>query len=120
MKKTGEAFDCLLGERIAALRNKRGLSQKELGDWLGRGRSYIDHIEAGRTSVTTFNLLRLCNILDVPLEELLAGNEVSGPPVRIREVYRLECDDHGNVAEFGNITDALGGLGVHVRFMHVH
>lgn len=118
MEKTGEAFDCLLGERIALFRNKRDLSQRALGDLLGRNKSYIERIEAGRTSITMYSLICLCTILDVRLEELIADNTASALPVRVLELYRIECDSHGVVAEFGDLTDAMSGVGAHVRFLH--
>lgn len=54
-----------MGAKIRELREKRGLSQKELADALGVDRSAISLWESGKTEPTAFNIRRLADILGV-------------------------------------------------------
>ena len=61
-----------LGERLAALRLARDLTQRRLGEQAGVGRSVVQRIEAGEP-VTTTNLIRVLRTLDAldALERLI-------------------------------------------------
>ncbi|MCL2217565.1 MAG: helix-turn-helix transcriptional regulator [Defluviitaleaceae bacterium] len=61
-----------LGKKIKALREKRGLTQVELGQLLNFDKSYINHIEKGRRPILSENLEMLKKALEVegvPLTE---------------------------------------------------
>jgi transcriptional regulator with XRE-family HTH domain len=60
-----------VGERIRALRTKKGLSQEELGFESGLHRNYIGGIERGERNVAVVNLARLAKALGVRPRDLL-------------------------------------------------
>ena len=66
-----ELFFRRLGQRIKELRRKHGYSQE---DMIGFGFSarHFQQLEAGRPMTVT-TLLRICEVLDVSLTQLLRG-----------------------------------------------
>jgi transcriptional regulator with XRE-family HTH domain len=60
---TDEAVLAELGERLAALRLARDLTQAKLGEQSGVGRTVVQRIETG-LPVTTVNLVRVLRVLD--------------------------------------------------------
>jgi len=60
-----------VGERIRALRTKRGWSQEELAFESGLHRNYIGGIERGERNVAVVNLARLAQALHVRPRDLL-------------------------------------------------
>lgn len=69
-----------LGERIRAARQAAGLSQEKLAERLGLTRQAVTKWESGQSAPSTENLLRLAEVLGVPVTALL-GEEASGPPL---------------------------------------
>lgn len=71
-----------LGERVAHLRRRLGLSQVELAAQLGRSESWLSQVERGVRSVDRLSVLtKLAQALDVPvadLAELDAGEATDG------------------------------------------
>lgn len=61
----------LVGQRVRALRIKRGWSQEELGFESGLHRNYIGGIERGERNVAVVNLARLAKALGVRPRDLL-------------------------------------------------
>jgi transcriptional regulator with XRE-family HTH domain len=61
----------LVGQRVRALRTKRGWSQEELGFESGLHRNYIGGIERGERNVAVVNLARLAKALGVRPRDLL-------------------------------------------------
>jgi transcriptional regulator with XRE-family HTH domain len=63
----------LFGATVRRLRNDRGLSQDALGDAADLSQRYVSELERGENSPTLTVILKLCDALDVPPAELLAG-----------------------------------------------
>lgn len=61
-----------LGQRIAALRRERGLTQVQLAEHLGVAQQTLAHYEAGRLRLLVGALPTLTEHLGVSVEELLA------------------------------------------------
>ncbi len=61
----------VVGQRIRALRMKRGWSQEELGFESGLHRNYVGGIERGERNVAVVNLARLAKALGVRPRDLL-------------------------------------------------
>lgn len=59
-----------MGEKIRALREAKGLSQKELAEALGVDQTAISAWEKNKNEPTLFNLRRLCDVLGVQPAEL--------------------------------------------------
>ena len=62
----------LLGERIRALRSKRGLSQEQLALKAGLTPSFIGQIERGLKSPTVTSIEKIVNALDVKFEDVFS------------------------------------------------
>ncbi len=69
MRKQTEIYE-KVGERLRVLRTRAGLSQAALGAKLDRSASAIDRYEMGQRRLSLADLLRLSDILGVPLEAL--------------------------------------------------
>lgn len=60
-----------LGERVRALRQKRGLSQEQFAHDCGLGRSFAGSIERGERDVRITTLCKLADFFEIPLSQLL-------------------------------------------------
>ncbi len=68
---TERAFYTDLGQRIAALRRERGLTQVQLAEHLGVAQQTLAHYEAGRLRVLAGALPTLAEHLGVSVEDLM-------------------------------------------------
>ena len=68
-----------VGERIAALRRQRGISQAGLAAATGVSRSAVAQWETDRAGQVSGNLSRIAAVLDVSLEVLLHGEAARRP-----------------------------------------
>ncbi len=59
------------GQRIRAIRNRRGISQESLALKCGLDRTYISGIERGTRNPSLTNILKVATALDVPPSDLL-------------------------------------------------
>ncbi|MGW5124542.1 helix-turn-helix domain-containing protein [Streptomyces sp. NPDC004069] len=76
MPINGELFS--IGQRIKWHRERRGMSQKALGDFIGRSENWVYKIEADRMPVDRVTVLvALCQALRCSMEDL-TGGYVSG------------------------------------------
>ena len=67
-----------VGERIKAARLKAGLTQKQLGDWLGVTQSAVNNWEQS-ANVTVNTAAKVCNALGISLDELAEIKQPSDP-----------------------------------------
>jgi transcriptional regulator with XRE-family HTH domain len=69
-----------IGERIALLRRRRGLSQGKLAGLVGRSESWLSQVERGARPIERLGILgELARVLDVPVSELTGT-----PPAVVR------------------------------------
>ena len=61
------------GQRLKHYREKRGLSQEKLADSIGATREIIKEWESDNAEVSSSSLEKLCEVLDVEMDELLTG-----------------------------------------------
>ncbi|QWK23093.1 hypothetical protein CSW25_07120 [Thermus scotoductus] len=61
----------MLGDRLRALRESRGLSQGALAQKVGVSQGMISHIERGRRRPSLPTLMRLIQALEAPQREVL-------------------------------------------------
>lgn len=66
-----------LGARIKKIREKQGKSQDVVADMMGFDRSYWSKIELGKKGMTVAFLLRVANVLDVKIEDIVQGMKES-------------------------------------------
>lgn len=64
----------MLGANIKYLRNKLKFSQQDLADKLGVPRSSLSDYERGHTQVSIENLIKLSDIFNVKIDDLLRSN----------------------------------------------
>jgi transcriptional regulator with XRE-family HTH domain len=79
-----------LGERIARLRERKGLTQKVLADRAGFSVTYLSEIESGKDrNVSSAKLLRIADELGASLDYLMRGVETA---VRERRTVEIPPD----------------------------
>lgn len=61
------------GERVAAYRKDKRLSQQELADLLGVSRGYVGNIESGRNEPSSSFLMLLASKLNISADWILTG-----------------------------------------------
>lgn len=71
LTKEEEDFIKKLGKSIVAIRQTKGIKQKELSDLLDMDDGSLRRIESGRTNPTTTTLLKVANALEITVSELL-------------------------------------------------
>ncbi len=81
-----------IGERIAALRKERNLSQGQLAQALDVSRQAVSKWENGQSSPDSMKLIQLAEILETDIEYLTTGRRNFGfrPPVVINTVETVE------------------------------
>lgn len=77
-----ETTDRELGARIRSLREQRGMSQADFGEFLGVDQSTISRIEDGRRVLTARELALASTSLGVTIDQLLA--QETGAPALLR------------------------------------
>ena len=89
--------DTSVGERIAACRRQRGMSQLALAEATGVSRSAVAQWETDRAGQVSANLSRIARALDVSVELLLHGegarapaDAIAGDELALLRLYR-EC-----------------------------
>lgn len=62
-----------LGERIAKLRDRRGMTAVELSEDVGVSKNYISAVEHGKVNLTLNQIVRIANSLQCNLATLVKG-----------------------------------------------
>jgi len=68
----------IIGERIRTARKKAGHSQETLADRIKVNRSYLSLVENGKSSPTFEFLQKVAGGLNIKVEDLVMGQEISG------------------------------------------
>lgn len=63
-----------IGQKIKAIRKRRGLSQLTLSELIGRSPTYVSYIECGTKSMSLDTFILLVNALNTTADELLIDN----------------------------------------------
>lgn len=84
--------------RIKALREERGLSQSQLADELGIGRTTYLNFETGKTRLFSKNLVALADYFQLSEEEILCGEKPS--EAVLRDVEDFEEKRLALIAEY--------------------
>lgn len=69
-----------IGERLRALREEKGLSQKQLADQVGLDARIINHLEWNRRGLHIRHAVKLSSFFGVPLNEFLPEPSVLPAP----------------------------------------
>lgn len=78
------------GKRLRDIRERRGLSQKQLAELLKTDVMQVSRYERGIGLPSAESCVELAGILRVPTDELLLGHEPKGAEVPITDVRLLE------------------------------
>lgn len=73
------------GEKIRHHRIRCHLSQEDLAARLSITRQAVAKWEAGRSNPSTENLIRIAEILNIPIEEIARADDTSFPPTKESE-----------------------------------
>jgi len=71
-----KTFKIKLGKRIKALREKKGLTQLELGALINKDYQSIGRIENGRVNPSSYLIYQLSRALNVTIEDIFEFNKV--------------------------------------------
>lgn len=71
MKEHIKKGDVKIGSRVRELREIRGMTQKMLADKVMVSGSCITRLESGETIMSIFSLIKIADVLDVGIEEIL-------------------------------------------------
>lgn len=66
-----------IGYRLKNLRIEREIAQTELARAIGVSQTHLSNIETGKVGLTTENLVKLTEVLDCSLDEILLGRKVN-------------------------------------------
>lgn len=87
-----------LGERIAHMRNLKGLTQQQLAHHVGLGRGTIAGIETGRQDTTLPHLRQIAATLNVTIGQLVGETPLPTPPEVTIDI-RVTCTQCGTTGE---------------------
>jgi transcriptional regulator with XRE-family HTH domain len=73
VRKTPDMIDTHVGARVRALRRKRGVTQSDLGAWLGVSYSQVQKYERGIDRISASSLFRLARVFKVPVGSFFEG-----------------------------------------------
>ncbi|MGM9568752.1 MAG: helix-turn-helix domain-containing protein [Phascolarctobacterium sp.] len=84
----------LVGNRLKLLRIQKGLGQNEVARMMGISQAHLSNIEGGRSNITLSNLLKLHDVLEVPMADLFVDidgemKKQSGSDVDLEDVVKL-------------------------------
>jgi len=80
----------LIGERLRALREQKGLSLGNIEKRSGLRRPYISRVEHGHTVPSIDSLERIARALEVPLHELFYEGKGRPKPLHLRNYQQAE------------------------------
>lgn len=83
-----------IGDRIAALRTRRNMSQNQLAKAMEISRQAVSKWENGQSTPDAIKMIKLAEVLDTDVEYLTTGRQVvpSRPPVVLTEVQTVEVE----------------------------
>ena len=75
----------ILGERLKAARSRKNYSQEEVAEMIGMSAFHLGRIENGKKNVYLHKLALWCDVLDIPMEEILTGAIMPANPAHNRQ-----------------------------------
>lgn len=86
VRKKNPESDSTIGRRLAQLRKKQGITQKELAEKLGTQQTIISDYETGRLRIHAEMLVQLAEALKASADEILG---IKKPPAEKESSLRL-------------------------------
>ena len=81
-----------IGKRIQDRRLERGITQEKLAEMIDLTVGHLSGIENGKTKFSFPSIIRIANMLEISVDELLCGSLVQGKPVLQNEYAELLAD----------------------------
>ena len=75
----------ILGERLKRIREQMDYSQEKIAELIGMSTFHLGRIENGKKNVYLHKLALWCDVLDVPIEEILSGAVLPENPTYNRQ-----------------------------------
>jgi len=101
-----DPFLIALGERVRALRSRRGLTRKAVARLADVSERHLANVESGVGNASIQFLRQLANVLNCTLAEMIGDETASSPEwLMIREILRGRSDD-----ELARARAALAGV----------
>ncbi|WP_404367339.1 helix-turn-helix transcriptional regulator [Marinobacter sp.] len=83
-----------IGERVRAIRARRGMPRKELSNQSGISERYLAEVESGKANISIVLLQGLAAAMGVPLQELLPGRMENALPAALLDLlHRLSASE---------------------------
>lgn len=108
-----------IGQKIKAIRRRKGLSQLTLSELIDRSPTYISYIECGAKSMSLDTFILLVNALNITADELLMDNLENTIKVTNHEFAALlsDCSDYEKRILFDVITAAKKSIRENRRYI---
>jgi transcriptional regulator with XRE-family HTH domain len=87
-----------IGERLQALREQNGLSQREVEKKTGLLRTYVSRLETGSSTPSLRTLMKFSRVFKVPMYQLLYDGE---EPPKLATFSKRKSDGEDRWGEFG-------------------
>lgn len=97
----------LIGKNLAALREKRGLSQEELAGYLGVSRPVISYYENAEREIPLLHLEKLADLYCIEVADLMTEESSLEQQAAIAFAFRAEgltANDLQNIANFQKVV----------------
>lgn len=104
--------DIEIGRRVRMVREERNMTQKKLAEKVIVSSSSITRLESGQTMVSVFTIVRIAEVLNVPISYLLFGyeeeNDISGVHDIVKKLDKCSADQKKLLLQsFEKILDAF-------------
>lgn len=81
-----------IGSRIRKYRLERRLTQENISEYADLTPAHYSHIERGNTKPSLPTLIRIANVLEVSIDDLLCDNLSKSVHVRVKDIDELLAD----------------------------
>lgn len=81
-----------IGNRIRKYRLERSLTQENVSEYADLTPAHYSHIERGNTKPSLPTLIRIANVLNVSIDDLLCDNLGRSAHVRVKDINDLLAD----------------------------
>lgn len=78
-----------IGMRIKVIRERKGVSQKDLARWIGISPSYLSQLESGERNIDAHLLAKIGESLKVSIESFFPGYDIDQVDTK-KELARFE------------------------------
>lgn len=85
-----------IGQRIKAIRRRKGYTQAKLAESIGRSSTYVSYIESGFKSMSLETFVLIANALNATADEILEDNLENTVKVSNHEfaTILMDCNDY--------------------------